>query len=443
MCFRVVEAAPTRLKTAHRSRLAGERLPMLLQELAPRAIEGDAREGGMKVMAEGDIERRDVLTLAPWLSLWQTLRRWDAAAATEGGWSISEESNPHKDFAKAPLDQLPAMVLAYRLKVLGWVCKGAAQAHSRGGPKEYVLHKATARPRYLEAMLRSDELFSRTRTPFSIPHLEVNGFYEALLAAADPSTVLAGKKAVYNAKLMEGKVEGAGQLGGRRKRQRPRAPSSSSSASSGAAGPNAAGDGPAASPSRGEADPAAAPAAGSAQGRPVRRLPRRRGRAREGVFEVIANPPPSSSSAGPPREEPGQAASSGAAPAPPPIESRQGDPSPPVLEGRAGPPPDVPPRNLIAGQPLQYEAWDEGARSYTRLRLRCQECDGRHKAPMLCQKKRNVGAAQTHRFGPLEPIGYLGAWAEACHNFPTQQAHVRYRPSSDAVDRRGGLPPAP
>ena len=78
--------------------------------------------------------------------------------------------------------------------------------------------------------------------------------------------------------------------------------------------------------------------------------------------------------------------------------------------------------------------------SYKRYELRCPLGGSEHselgldgKSCRICEKRRNIGPAQTANFGAYEPLGYLGAWAKSAGQFESRGDHIRFKPNKQMV----------
>ena len=74
----------------------------------------------------------------------------------------------------------------------------------------------------------------------------------------------------------------------------------------------------------------------------------------------------------------------------------------------------------VFGEPGYYRRW----------KIQCPLRRCKHFKPgKLCQRSRNVGAAQCAHFGQLEPQAYLLAWAAKAANFNNRRKHMKYTPT--------------
>ena len=71
---------------------------------------------------------------------------------------------------------------------------------------------------------------------------------------------------------------------------------------------------------------------------------------------------------------------------------------------------------------------------YHRYKVKCPHNGSCHKEKKgTCEKKRGDGPAQHKNFGPMEPLGFLGAWAAARSRFPNRKEHVGHSPKLHEV----------
>ena len=71
-----------------------------------------------------------------------------------------------------------------------------------------------------------------------------------------------------------------------------------------------------------------------------------------------------------------------------------------------------------------------GERDY--YRRFCVKCTVASHGPK-CSKRRNTGDRQTRKFGPNEPLGFLGAWLQHGEMFSSHEDHVKFVPSFEDI----------
>ncbi len=108
-----------------------------------------------------------------------------------------------------------------------------------------------------------------------------------------------------------------------------------------------------------------------------------------------------------------------------------------VALGRPVPPPVAQEAvREVEGRPLLVEEFAGDSGYYRRYSVCCPLVGAAHlEGNCPCSKRRGTAAAQTRRFGHLEPVAFLAVWVRAASAYGTRAQHMAFVPSPASVEQ--------
>lgn len=360
----------------------------------------------------------DALRLASWPLLRAALRRWpvvepsdvQGCTALRGSELVAGQ---HWDLEHP---DTPAVVVLGALAKAGWRRQELGGHHVPGGPRVFDVEDYVAMKPYLQCLATLDRLWGRGL--LLLPRGETPWYYRCVLLAAQPNSVPLGQPQAIYRNLAGHPADAGGQSGGD-------SPANDvhelASRANDAQGRESDEDQALAS--------LALPLAQSSQpaGQPLRELGAHSGQQDSEIYGLPSRQPTTGTSS--------TSSSSSSEPSTP---SSFSAPSEEPMASLANPRRDPQPRpavDTVEGVAILEDVHGVPGQPghYRRLFARCPVASHNQPGQPACGKRRGTGPAQVSRFGQAEPLAYLGVWLREAGQFPTQKAHVAFRPAPARV----------